>query len=145
MTVTNKDIMTSDGYFKDPKTLKDFTGQEERVKVNLKTGKEYKVPYIKDSDGNPIPLAYRLWTAEEKKAARDARGSGTSRKSASEKDEELNKKLDEFEVFLKEKLSAQDFLAAQDKLRVFRPKTKIDKMVDKLSDEEKEYLRTILK
>ena len=145
MIVTNKEIMTSDGYFKDPKTLKDLTGQEERVKMNPKTGKEYKVPYIKDSDGNPIPLAYRLWTVEEKKAAREARGSRTSKKSASEKDEELNKKLDEFEVFLKEKLSAEDFLAAQDKLRVFRPKTKLDKMVDKLSDEEKEYLRTILK
>lgn len=116
----DKEFRTSDGFFRDPFTGKEFTGQEERVASSTKT------PRIKDSQGNAIPIAYKFWTKEEREAFKAGSGSGT-KSSGSKKNNELRENL----------LALKDYLAKNNKMD-----SKIEKMINDLlpPDPEQEKL-----
>lgn len=103
----DKDFRTSDGFFRDPFTGIEFTGNEERCDLD----KGLRTPRIKDSKGNSIPLAYKFWTKEERDRFNESKGSdsGKTRVSASKKDTELRKNLLGLREFLHQRLEDDDF------------------------------------
>lgn len=116
----DKEFRTSDGFFRDPFTGKELTGNEPRLNTGTRT------PRIADSKGNPIPIAYKFWTKEEREAFKAGSGSGT-RSSGSKKNSELRENL----------LALKDYLAKNNKMD-----SKIEKMINDLlpPDPEQEKL-----
>ena len=115
----DKDFRTSDGFFRDPFTGVEFTGNEERCDLD----KGLRTPRIKDSKGNSIPIAYKLWTKEEQNHYNECKGSssGKTRISASKKDTELRKNLLSLKEFLSKTLKGDDLDKANDMLDKIMP------------------------
>ena len=112
---TGKDYRTSDGYFRDPFTGAELKGDETRVDLELRT------PRILASDGiTHIPIAYKLWTKEEREKYNAGKGQGTrsSGVKTSKSDTELREKLLELKSYLLEKLESDD------------DKNEVSKMID---------------
>lgn len=154
MVITDKTIMTSDGYFKDPHTKKDLTLGMPRVKTNPANGKAYTRPYVLDSKGNPIPIAYTLWTKEEKAEARAKRGNSSGSVRVSQNDEKLISVCD---AILKAcaKLDKKDLDTVQSLVAQIRPKdaeqkkaerehAKLVKTAEAMTPEQKAELLKIL-
>ena len=132
------EFRTSDGFFKDPFTGKELTGQEERVDSGTKT------PRILDSQGNAIPIAYKFWTKEEREAFKTTKGPSTS--SAKSSKNELREQLLSLKKYLAEKLpndkKVNDMI---DKIMPADPEQeKLAKKVAGMSDEQKAMLKALL-
>lgn len=138
----DKDFRTSDGFFKDPFTGKDLTGQEERLQLGTKT------PRIKDSQGNAIPIAYKFWTKEEREAfkAGTSSGSKSTGSSGSKKSEELRQGLLSLKNYLEtnKKLDSniEKMIAAM--LPPDPEQEKLAKKVANMTEEQKATLRALL-
>lgn len=136
----DNDFRTSDGFFKDPFTGEEFTGNEERVQLGTKT------PRIKDSQGNVIPIAYKLWTKEEREAFRNGSSSYSGRSSSSKKSEELRKNLLNLQKYL-EKVLPGDKKVAEMINAMLPPDPEQEKMIKKVAEmtkEQKEMLKALL-
>lgn len=137
----DKDFRTSDGFFKDPFTGKDLTGQEERLQLGTKT------PRIKDSQGNAIPIAYKFWTKEERDAFKAGTSSGSkSSSSGSKKNNELREKLLGLQEYL-EKVLPGDKKVADMIAAMLPPDPEQEKMAKKvagMTEEQKATLRALL-
>lgn len=143
--VNDKDFRTSDGFFKDPFTGKEFTGNEERVDSGTKT------PRIKDSQGNTIPIAYKFWTKEEREAFKSGSSSGS--KSTGSHSSSGNKKSEELRKGL---LSLKDYLTKNKKMddeieklinAMLPPDPEQEKLAKKvagMTEEQKAALRALL-
>lgn len=60
-------VANSNGYFKDPVTKQDLTGNEPRVvQCAIEDSGKLIWPQVKFSDGSVGKIVYKLWTAEEK-------------------------------------------------------------------------------
>lgn len=140
--VNDKDFRTSDGFFKDPFTGKDLTGNEERLQLGTKT------PRIKDSQGNAIPIAYKFWTKEEREAFKSNTVSGStgSRTSSNAKNNKLRENLLGLQEYLKKnnKLDSniEKMIAAM--LPPDPEQEKLAKKVAGLSEEQKAMLKALL-
>ena len=113
----DKDFRTSDGFFRDPFTGVKFTGNEERCDLD----KGLRTPRIKDSKGNSIPIAYKLWTKEEREHFNDSKSSGNIRVSVSKKDAELRQNLLGLKEFLSKTLKGDDLDKANSMLDKIMP------------------------
>lgn len=78
--MANDSYHNSTGYFKDPGTEQDLTGNEERI-VTCKPGEPFAWPMIALSNGEVVKLCSRLWNADEKQCYKEYRNGGTSVKS----------------------------------------------------------------
>lgn len=78
--MANDEFHNSTGYFKDPGTGQDLTGDEPRV-TTCHSGEPFKWPMITLSDGNIVKLCSRLWNADEKQCYKEYRNGGTCVKS----------------------------------------------------------------
>ncbi len=139
----DKDFRTSDGFFKDPFTGKDLTGNEERLQLGTKT------PRIKDSQGNAIPIAYKFWTKEERDAFKAGTLSGShsgSGSSGNKKNEELRKGLLNLKDYLAKQLPDDKKVAEMiDKMLPPDPEQeKMAKKVANMTEEQKATLRALL-
>lgn len=138
--VNDKDFRTSDGFFKDPFTGVEFTGQEERVNSGTKT------PRIKDSQGNEIPIAYKFWTKEEREAVKSGSSTKSSGSRSSIKNEELREKLLGLQEYLAKKLpndkKVGEMIAAM--LPPDPEQEKLAKKVAEMTEEQKATLRALL-
>lgn len=139
--VNDKDFRTSDGFFKDPFTGKDLTGQEERLQLGTKT------PRIKDSQGNAIPIAYKFWTKEEREAFKAGTSSGSGTKSSgSKKNNELRESLLNLQKYLDKALPGDKKVA--DMIAAMLPpdpeQEKLAKKVANMTEEQKATLRALL-
>lgn len=136
----DKEFRTSDGFFRDPFTGKEFTGQEERVPSTTKT------PRIKDSQGNAIPIAYKFWTKEEREAFKAGSGSGGTRSSGSKKNNELRENLLALKDYLAKTLPGDKKVAVMiDKMLPPDPEQeKLAKKVASMSPEQKAMLAALL-
>lgn len=137
----DKDFRTSDGFFKDPFTGKDLTGQEERLQLGTKT------PRIKDSQGNAIPIAYKFWTKEEREAFKAGTSSGSkSGSSGSKKNNELRESLLNLQKYLDKALPGDKKVA--DMIAAMLPpdpeQEKLAKKVAGMTEEQKATLRALL-
>jgi len=139
----DKDFRTSDGFFRDPFTGVEFTGQEERLQLGTKT------PRIKDSQGNAIPIAYKFWTKEEREAAKSGTSSGSksgSTGSSSKKSEELRKNLLSLQEYLETVLPGDKKVAEM--IGAMLPpdpeQEKLAKKVAGMTEEQKAALRALL-
>lgn len=88
--MANDEYHNSTGYFKDPSTGQDLTGNEERI-VTCKSGEPFAWPMIALSDGSVVKLCSRLWSVNEKQCYKEYRNGGTSVK-AERKPKELKSK-----------------------------------------------------
>lgn len=77
----------SNGWFKDPFTLQDFTGEEERVQT-CKPGGPFVYPMIKLSNGEAVKLSFKLWNADEKACYKEVYKSGNKPKKQEPKKQE---------------------------------------------------------
>jgi len=136
------DFRTSDGFFKDPFTGKELTGNEERLQLGTKT------PRIKDSQGNAIPIAYKFWTKEERDAFKAGSGSGKSSSGSSgkKKNNELRESLLNLQEYLDKVLPGDKKVAAMiAKIMPADPEQeKLAKKVAGMSDEQKAMLKALL-
>lgn len=137
----DKDFRTSDGFFKDPFTGVEFTGQEERLQLGTKT------PRIKDSQGNPIPIAYKFWTKEERDFAKSGTSSGSkSGSSGNKKNNELRQSLLDLKEYLETVLPGDKKVAEM--IGAMLPpdpeQEKLAKKVAGMSEEQKAALRALL-
>ena len=132
------EFRTSDGFFRDPFTGKDFTGQEERLQLGTKT------PRIKDSQGNAIPIAYKFWTKEEREAFKA--GSVKTGSSSGSKKNELREQLLNLQKYLAEKLPNDKKVAEMiAKIMPADPEQeKLAKKVAGMSAEQKAMLKALL-
>lgn len=78
--MANDEFHNAAGYFKDPGTGQDLTGDEPRL-VTCHPGEPFNWPRIALSDGNIVKLCYRLWNADEKQCYKEYRNGGTCVKS----------------------------------------------------------------
>ena len=78
--MANNSYHNSTGYFRDPGTEQDLTGNEERI-VTCKSGEPFAWPMIALSNGDVVKLCSRLWNADEKQCYKEYRNGGTSVKS----------------------------------------------------------------
>lgn len=74
------EFKNSTGYFRDPETGEDLTGNEERI-VTCKSGEPFAWPMIALSSGELVKLCSRLWNQDEKQCYKEYRNGGTSVKS----------------------------------------------------------------
>lgn len=74
------EFKNSTGYFRDPETGEDLTGNEERI-VTCKSGEPFAWPMIALSNGELVKLCSRLWNQDEKQCYKEYRNGGTSVKS----------------------------------------------------------------
>lgn len=137
----DKDFRTSDGFFRDPFTGVEFTGQEERLQLGTKT------PRIKDSQGNAIPIAYKFWTKEEREAAKSGTSSGSkSGSTGNKKNNELRKSLLNLQEYLETVLPGDKKVAEM--ISAMLPpdpeQEKLAKKVSGMSEEQKAALRALL-
>lgn len=137
----DKDFRTSDGFFKDPFTGKDLTGNEERLQLGTKT------PRIADSQGNAIPIAYKFWTKEEREAFKaGTSGSKSTGSSGSKKNNELREKLLGLQEYLAKALPGDKKVA--DMIAAMLPpdpeQEKMAKKVANMTEEQKATLRALL-
>lgn len=135
----DKEFRTSDGFFRDPFTGKELTGNEPRLNTGTRT------PRIADSKGNPIPIAYKFWTKEEREAFKAGSGSGT-RSSGSKKNSELRQNLLDLKAYLEKALPGDKKAAALiDKMLPPDPEQeKLAKKVASMSAEQKAMLAALL-
>ena len=135
----DKEFRTSDGFFRDPFTGKELTGNEPRLNTGTRT------PRIADSKGNPIPIAYKFWTKEEREAFKAGSGSG-SRSSGSKKNSELRQNLLDLKAYLEKALPGDKKAAALiDKMLPPDPEQeKLAKKVASMSAEQKAMLAALL-
>lgn len=137
----DKDFRTSDGFFKDPFTGKEFTGNEERLQLGTKT------PRIKDSQGNAIPLAYKFWTKEEREAYKSGSGTKSSGSRSSTKSNELREKLLGLQKYLADNKKLDDKIEAM--IAAMLPPDpaveKAQKQVDNMTPEQKAMFLKLLK
>lgn len=134
----DKEFKTSDGFFRDPWTGEELTGNEERVNLGLRT------PRIRDSKGNPIPISYKFWTKEEKRHYKETSGQGTSRSST--KNDELREKVLKLKKYLNEKLPNDPKINTLiDSILPPDPMVeKLTKSISNMTDEQKEILKKLL-
>lgn len=138
----DKDFRTSDGFFKDPFTGKDITGNEPRLDLGTKT------PRIADSQGNAIPIAYKFWTKEEREAfkAGTSSGSKSTGSSGSKKNNELRENLLNLQKYLETALPGDKKVA--DMIAAMLPpdpeQEKMAKKVANMTEEQKATLRALL-
>jgi len=78
--MANDEFHNSTGYFKDPGTGQDLTGDEPRL-ATCHPGEPFNWPMIALSDGNIVKLCSRLWNADEKQCYKEYRNGGTCVKS----------------------------------------------------------------
>lgn len=78
--MANDEFHNSTGYFKDPGTGQDLTGDEPRA-ATCHPGEPFNWPMITLSDGNIVKLCSRLWNAGEKQCYKEYRNGGTCVKS----------------------------------------------------------------
>lgn len=78
--MANDEFHNSTGYFKDPGTGQDLTGDEPRA-ATCHPGEPFNWPMIALSDGNIVKLCSRLWNADEKQCYKEYRNGGTCTKS----------------------------------------------------------------
>lgn len=78
--MANDAYHNSTGYFRDPVTEQDLTGNEERI-VTCKPGEPFAWPMIVLSNGEVAKLCSRLWNADEKQCYKEYRNGGESIKS----------------------------------------------------------------
>lgn len=78
--MANDEFHNSTGYFRDPGTEQDLTGNEERI-VTCKSGEPFTWPMIALSNGDVVKLCSRLWNADEKQCYKEYRNGGTSVKA----------------------------------------------------------------
>lgn len=70
-------VANSNGYFKDPGTRQDLTGNEPRViKCSIDNTGKLIWPQVQFSDGSVGKIVYKLWTAEEKAIYKQYRENG---------------------------------------------------------------------
>lgn len=70
-------VANSNGYFKDPGTRQDLTGNEPRViKCSIDDSGKLIWPQVQFSDGSVGKIVYKLWTAEEKAIYKQYRENG---------------------------------------------------------------------
>jgi hypothetical protein len=70
-------VANSNGYFKDPGTRQDLTGNEPRViKCSIDDTGKLIWPQVQFSDGSVGKIVYKLWTAEEKAIYKQYRENG---------------------------------------------------------------------
>ena len=136
----DKDFRTNDGFFRDPFTGKELTKNEERLQLGTKT------PRIKDSKGNAIPIAYKLWTKEEREAFKAGTSSGSSGSSGSKKNNELRENLLNLQKYL-EKVLPGDKKVAEMINKMLPPDPEQEKLAKKvagMTEEQKATLRALL-
>jgi hypothetical protein len=74
------EVANSNGFFKDPKTKLDLTGNEKRViKCSIDDNGKLIWPQVQFSDGSVGKIVYKLWTAEEKAIYKQYRANGKQR------------------------------------------------------------------
>ena len=78
--MANDEFHNSTGYFKDPGTGHDLTGDEPRA-TTCHPGEPFNWPMIALSDGNIVKLCSRLWNVDEKQCYKEYRNGGTCVKS----------------------------------------------------------------
>lgn len=78
--MANDEFHNSTGYFKDPGTGTDLTGEETRI-ATCHPGEPFNWPMIALSDGNIVKLCSRLWNVDEKQCYKEYRNGGTCVKS----------------------------------------------------------------
>lgn len=77
MTSFDPAVANSNGYFKDPGTRQDLTGNEPRViKCSIDDTGKLIWPQVQFSDGSVGKIVYKLWTAEEKAIYKQYRENG---------------------------------------------------------------------
>lgn len=80
MTSFDPAVANSNGYFKDPGTRQDLTGNEPRViKCSIDDTGKLIWPQVQFSDGSVGKIVYKLWTAEEKAIYKQYRENGKQR------------------------------------------------------------------
>ena len=139
--VNDKEFKTSDGFFRDPFTGVPLTGNEPRLNTGTRT------PRIADSKGNPIPIAYKFWTKEEREAFNAGKGSGTRSASKSgTKNNELRDKLLGLQKYLADNKKLDDKIEAM--IAAILPpdpeQEKLAKKVAGMSEEQKAMLKALL-
>lgn len=92
--MANDSYHNSTGYFRDPGTEQDLTGNEERI-VTCKPGEPFAWPMIALSNGEVVKLCSRLWNADEKQCYKEYRNGGTSVKSERKPKESKPKQKEE--------------------------------------------------
>lgn len=101
--MANDEFHNSTGYFKDPVTGQDLTGNEPRV-TTCHSGEPFKWPMITLSDGNIVKLCSRLWNADEKQCYKEYRNGGDRKpreckpKSEPKSEPETEPETNEFEL-----------------------------------------------
>ena len=74
------EVANSSGFFKDPKTKADLTGQEKRViQCSIDDTGKFIWPQVQFSDGSVGKIVYKLWTNEEKAIYKQYRANGKVR------------------------------------------------------------------
>lgn len=74
------EVANSGGFFKDPKTKVDLTGQEKRViQCSIDNTGKFVWPQVQFSDGSVGKIVYKLWTNEEKAIYKQYRANGKVR------------------------------------------------------------------
>ena len=77
-------VANSNGYFKDPGTRQDLTGNEPRViKCSIDDSGKLIWPQVQFSDGSVGKIVYKLWTAEEKAIYKQYRENGKTKPAVS--------------------------------------------------------------
>lgn len=94
--MANDEFHNSTGYFKDPGTGQDLTGNEPRV-TTCHSGEPFKWPMIALSDGNIVKLCSRLWNADEKQCYKEYRNGGTCERKPRESKQSVNRQVNEDE------------------------------------------------
>lgn len=76
----DSEVANSNGFFKDPATRQDLTGNERRVvECSIDDNGKLIWPQVQFSDGSVGKIVFRLWTAEEKTVYKRYRQLGKER------------------------------------------------------------------
>ena len=98
--MANDSYHNSTGYFKDPGTEQDLTGNEERI-ITCKSGEPFAWPMIALSNGEVVKLCSRLWNADEKQCYKEYRNGGEKRCYKEPKPKPETKPVQEEQIIVK--------------------------------------------
>lgn len=109
----NPEVANSNGFFKDPVTKQDLTGNEPRVvKCEIDDHGKLIWPQVKFSDGSCGKIVYKLWTQEEKQLYKIYREGSKARTHSQVKEETQEEEAkEEHPVIVREKCYIPDTAA----------------------------------